>query len=160
MSPGIYSVLFYHSVQLLLSRRTSNYKLHLGLLTALFLLSTIHIALAYAWAFITDTGDTAIYELFSLKNPRRCSTSLRTPYPSTASESCSNSGALSHFVRLWTAPITLFQVFASKVSSHFGQGVVDDAFSAIADFIIVRGLCILFLIRTSTNSFGRSTDAT
>jgi hypothetical protein len=70
MSPGIYSVLFYHSVQLLLSRRTSNYKLHLGLLTALFLLSTIHIALAYAWAFITDTGDTAIYELFSLKNPR------------------------------------------------------------------------------------------
>jgi hypothetical protein len=70
MSPGIYSVLFYQSVQLLLSRRTSNYKLHLGLLTALFLLSTIHIALAYAWAFITDTGDTAIYELFSLKNPR------------------------------------------------------------------------------------------
>ncbi|KAJ7347528.1 hypothetical protein DFH08DRAFT_868202 [Mycena albidolilacea] len=67
---GIYSVLFYHSVQLLLSRRTSNYKLHLGWLTTLFLLSTIHIALAYAWAFITDTGDNAIYELFSLKNPR------------------------------------------------------------------------------------------
>ncbi|KAJ7444485.1 hypothetical protein FB451DRAFT_1413166 [Mycena latifolia] len=35
----------------------------------LFLLSTIHIALAYTWAFITDGGDAAIYELFSLKNP-------------------------------------------------------------------------------------------
>ncbi|KAJ7816062.1 hypothetical protein B0H14DRAFT_1397607 [Mycena olivaceomarginata] len=66
---GIYSVLFYQSVQVLLSRRTPNYKLHLGWMTTLFLLSTIHIALAYAWAFITDTADTAIYELFSLKNP-------------------------------------------------------------------------------------------
>ncbi|KAJ7914754.1 hypothetical protein B0H13DRAFT_2459434 [Mycena leptocephala] len=37
---------------------------------SLFLLSTIHIALAYAWAFITDgAGSTAIYELFSLRNP-------------------------------------------------------------------------------------------
>ncbi|KAJ7882626.1 hypothetical protein B0H14DRAFT_2565309 [Mycena olivaceomarginata] len=69
MNAGIYSVLFYQSVQVLLSRRTPNYKLHLGWMTTLFLLSTIHIALAYAWAFITDTADTAIYELFSLKNP-------------------------------------------------------------------------------------------
>ena len=35
----------------------------------LFVLSTIHIALVYAWAFITDTADTAIYESLSLKNP-------------------------------------------------------------------------------------------
>ncbi|KAJ7925566.1 hypothetical protein B0H13DRAFT_2314364 [Mycena leptocephala] len=35
----------------------------------LFVLSTIHIALMYTWAFITDTADIAIYELFSLKNP-------------------------------------------------------------------------------------------
>ncbi|KAJ7846552.1 hypothetical protein B0H13DRAFT_2362917 [Mycena leptocephala] len=35
----------------------------------LFLLSTIHIALAYTWAFITDRGQTGIYELFSLDNP-------------------------------------------------------------------------------------------
>jgi hypothetical protein len=69
MNAGIYSVLFYQSVQVLLSRRTPNYKLHLGWMTTLFLLSTIHIALAYAWAFITDTADTAIYELFSLSNP-------------------------------------------------------------------------------------------
>ncbi|KAJ6557651.1 hypothetical protein B0H19DRAFT_1148279 [Mycena capillaripes] len=38
-------------------------------MVVLFFLSTLHIALAYAWAFITDTADTAIYELFSLKNP-------------------------------------------------------------------------------------------
>ncbi|KAJ7868121.1 hypothetical protein B0H13DRAFT_2351614 [Mycena leptocephala] len=36
---------------------------------ARYILSTIHIALVYTWAFITDTVDTAIYELFSLKNP-------------------------------------------------------------------------------------------
>jgi hypothetical protein len=35
----------------------------------LFLLSTIHIALAYTWAFITDRAQTGIYELFSLDNP-------------------------------------------------------------------------------------------
>ncbi|KAF8155243.1 hypothetical protein K438DRAFT_1862840 [Mycena galopus ATCC 62051] len=66
---GIYSVLFYQAVQVLLSRRTPNYKFHLGWLTVLFVLSTIHMALAYSWAFITDTADTAIYELFSLQNP-------------------------------------------------------------------------------------------
>ncbi|KAJ7336773.1 hypothetical protein DFH08DRAFT_1017836, partial [Mycena albidolilacea] len=66
---GIYSVLFYQSVEVLLSRRRSNYKFHLACMIVLFFLSTLHIALAYAWAFITDTADTAIYELFSLKNP-------------------------------------------------------------------------------------------
>lgn len=35
----------------------------------LFLLSTIHIILAYTWAFITDRAQTGIYELFSLDNP-------------------------------------------------------------------------------------------
>ncbi|KAJ7884135.1 hypothetical protein B0H14DRAFT_2564522 [Mycena olivaceomarginata] len=73
MNSVIYSALFYQSVQLLLSRRISKHRLHLGWLTALFLLdlSTIHIALAYVWAliFTTDTADTAIYELFSLENP-------------------------------------------------------------------------------------------
>jgi hypothetical protein len=43
--------------------------LHLCGLTALFLLSTIHIVAAYAWAFITDTATTAIYEMLSLRNP-------------------------------------------------------------------------------------------
>ncbi|KAF7351542.1 Ras-GEF domain-containing protein [Mycena sanguinolenta] len=66
---GIYSVLFHQAVNVLLSRRRPNYKIHLFWLTVLFLLSTIHIALAYSWAFITDTADTAIYEVFSLKNP-------------------------------------------------------------------------------------------
>ncbi|KAJ6566511.1 hypothetical protein B0H19DRAFT_1138028 [Mycena capillaripes] len=66
---GIYSVLFYQSVQVLLSRRRPNYKFHLACMIVLFALSTIHIVLAYAWAFITDTADTAIYELFSLKDP-------------------------------------------------------------------------------------------
>ncbi|KAJ7142734.1 hypothetical protein C8R44DRAFT_866039 [Mycena epipterygia] len=35
----------------------------------LFLLSTIHISLAYTWAFITDRAQTGVYELFSLDNP-------------------------------------------------------------------------------------------
>jgi len=38
-------------------------------MTLLFLLSTIHITLAYAWAFITDRAQTGIYEVFSLDNP-------------------------------------------------------------------------------------------
>lgn len=52
-----------------MSRRRAYYKFHLGCLTALFLLSTIHIIAAYAWAFITDTAATAIYEILSLRNP-------------------------------------------------------------------------------------------
>ncbi|KAK7045025.1 hypothetical protein R3P38DRAFT_3389173 [Favolaschia claudopus] len=66
---GVYAVLFYQSVNVLVSRRTPNYRFHLACMSALFLLSTIHISLAYTWAFITDTADTAIYEVFSLKNP-------------------------------------------------------------------------------------------
>ncbi|KAJ7916340.1 hypothetical protein B0H13DRAFT_1871234 [Mycena leptocephala] len=66
---GIYSVLFCQSVHVLLSRRRANYKFHLACMIVLFLLSTIHVALAYAWAFITDTGDAAIYEFASWANP-------------------------------------------------------------------------------------------
>ncbi|KAF7343974.1 Rtt106 domain-containing protein [Mycena venus] len=66
---GIYCALFVQSVQVLLSRRRAHYRLHLGGLTTLFLLSTIHIVAAYAWAFITDNATTAIYELISLRNP-------------------------------------------------------------------------------------------
>ncbi|KAJ7851769.1 hypothetical protein B0H13DRAFT_1904926 [Mycena leptocephala] len=66
---GIYSVLFFQSVQVLCSRRKAHYKFHLGCMILLFLLSTIHIALAYTWAFITDRAQTGIYELFSLDNP-------------------------------------------------------------------------------------------
>ncbi|KAJ7437889.1 hypothetical protein B0H11DRAFT_2106082 [Mycena galericulata] len=66
---GIYSALFVQSVQVLLKRRRIHYKLHLCGLTALFLLSTIHIIAAYTWAFITDTATSAIYELLSLRNP-------------------------------------------------------------------------------------------
>ncbi|KAJ6529729.1 hypothetical protein B0H19DRAFT_1193150 [Mycena capillaripes] len=66
---GIYLVLFCQSVQVLLSRRRANYKVHLACMSVLFLLSTIHVALAYAWAFITDTGDAAIYEFASWTNP-------------------------------------------------------------------------------------------
>jgi len=62
-------VLFIQSAQVLLSRRRAHYKFHLGCLATLFLLSTIHIAAAYAWAFITDTATTAIYEVLSLRNP-------------------------------------------------------------------------------------------
>jgi hypothetical protein len=68
-TPGIYSVLFCQSVHVLLSRRRANYKFHLACMIVLFLLSTIHVALAYAWAFITDTGDAAIYEFNSWANP-------------------------------------------------------------------------------------------
>ncbi|KAJ7190176.1 hypothetical protein GGX14DRAFT_483660 [Mycena pura] len=66
---GIYLVLFLQSVQSLLSRRCASYKFHLGCMTLLFLLSTIHVIIAWAWAFTTDTATTAIYEVFSLKNP-------------------------------------------------------------------------------------------
>ncbi|KAK6995718.1 ras-GEF domain-containing protein [Favolaschia claudopus] len=68
-STRVYAVLFYQSVNVLVSRRRPHYRYHLACMSALFLLSTIHISLAYTWAFITDTADTAIYELFSLKNP-------------------------------------------------------------------------------------------
>ncbi|KAJ7037675.1 hypothetical protein C8F04DRAFT_1092029 [Mycena alexandri] len=66
---GIYTVLFYQAVYILLSRRTQHYKYHLACLSILFGLSTLHVALAWGWAFLTDHGDMAIYELFSLKNP-------------------------------------------------------------------------------------------
>jgi len=36
----------------------------------LFVLSTIHIGLAYTWAFITDRAQTAIYEVFTLDSPQ------------------------------------------------------------------------------------------
>ncbi|KAJ6560227.1 hypothetical protein B0H19DRAFT_1069903 [Mycena capillaripes] len=65
----IYSALFIQSVQILLSRRRPHQKLHLCGLTVLFLLSTIHIAAAYAWAFITDAATTGVYEIISLRNP-------------------------------------------------------------------------------------------
>ncbi|KAJ7800987.1 hypothetical protein B0H14DRAFT_1683529 [Mycena olivaceomarginata] len=66
---GVYSALFFQSVQVLYTRRTPNYKLHLGCIITLFVLSTIHIMIAYAWAFITDTADFAIYEVFTFQNP-------------------------------------------------------------------------------------------
>jgi len=66
---GIYSVLFVQAVQVLLSQRRQFYKIHLGCMIVLFLLSTTHIIIAYVWAFTTDTATTAIYEVFSLKNP-------------------------------------------------------------------------------------------
>ncbi|KAJ6527406.1 hypothetical protein B0H19DRAFT_1275220 [Mycena capillaripes] len=55
---GIYSVLFFQSCRVLWAQRRPNFKFHLGCMISLFLLSTIHITLAYAW-----------YELFSLRNP-------------------------------------------------------------------------------------------
>ncbi|KAJ7228073.1 hypothetical protein C8J57DRAFT_1583587, partial [Mycena rebaudengoi] len=66
---GIYSALFFQSVQVLCSRRKVHYKFHLGCMILLFLLSAIHIALAYTWAFVTDRAQTGIYEVFSLSNP-------------------------------------------------------------------------------------------
>ncbi|KAJ7054214.1 hypothetical protein C8F01DRAFT_1259959 [Mycena amicta] len=62
---GIYSALFVQSTQVLLTRRRVNYKLYLVCLSTLFLLSTIHIVAAYAWAFITDTATTGIYEVLA-----------------------------------------------------------------------------------------------
>ncbi|KAJ7728198.1 hypothetical protein B0H16DRAFT_243889 [Mycena metata] len=66
---GVYSVLFFQSVHILLSRRRHKYKFYLICMITLFLLSTLHIALSWAWAIITDTADTAIYEVISLENP-------------------------------------------------------------------------------------------
>ncbi|KAJ7578126.1 hypothetical protein C8J56DRAFT_1170490 [Mycena floridula] len=54
---------------MLSTRKRPHYKFHLGCMIVLFLLSTIHITLAFAWAFITDGGDFGVYELFSLKRP-------------------------------------------------------------------------------------------
>ncbi|KAJ7884195.1 hypothetical protein B0H14DRAFT_1403096 [Mycena olivaceomarginata] len=76
---GIYSVLFYQSVQVLLSRRTPNYKLHLGWMTTLFLLSTIHIALAYAWAFITDNRRHRDIRAVLLEESAACALPPRRP---------------------------------------------------------------------------------
>ncbi|KAJ6582710.1 hypothetical protein DFH09DRAFT_1145761 [Mycena vulgaris] len=69
VTSGVYSVLFFQSVHVLCTHKRANYKFNLACMIVLFLLSTIHIALAYAWAFITDGADAAIYELYSLKNP-------------------------------------------------------------------------------------------
>ncbi|KAJ7190174.1 hypothetical protein GGX14DRAFT_408214 [Mycena pura] len=66
---AIYAVLFFQSVQSLLSRRCANYKFHLGCMIVLFLLSTIHVVIAWAWAFVTDTATTAVFEVFSLQYP-------------------------------------------------------------------------------------------
>ncbi|KAF7364218.1 Rtt106 domain-containing protein [Mycena sanguinolenta] len=66
---GVYSALFFQSLQVLYTRRTPNYRFHLGCLITLFVLSTIHIMIASTWASITDTADFAIYEVFTLKNP-------------------------------------------------------------------------------------------
>ncbi|KAF7339171.1 Rtt106 domain-containing protein [Mycena venus] len=66
---GVYFPLFFQSVHILLSRRRHNYKFYLICMITLFLLSSLHIALAWAWAFITDTADTAIYEVISLNDP-------------------------------------------------------------------------------------------
>jgi hypothetical protein len=64
----VYSTLFFQSVHILLSRRRHKYKFYLICMITLFLLSTLHIALSWAWAFITDTADTAIYEVISLED--------------------------------------------------------------------------------------------
>ncbi|KAF7364223.1 Rtt106 domain-containing protein [Mycena sanguinolenta] len=66
---GVYSALFFQSLQVLYTRRTPNRKIHLGCIITLFVLSTIHITIAYTWASITDTADFAIYELFTLRSP-------------------------------------------------------------------------------------------
>ncbi|KAJ7682632.1 hypothetical protein DFH06DRAFT_1161709 [Mycena polygramma] len=66
---GVYSAFFFQSVQVLYNRRSPNYKLHLGCIITLFVLSTIHITIAYAWASVTDTADFAIYEVFTLQTP-------------------------------------------------------------------------------------------
>ncbi|KAJ7054144.1 hypothetical protein C8F01DRAFT_1164088 [Mycena amicta] len=65
----VYSSLFFQCIQILYSHRRPNYKLHLGCMFALYFLSTVHIVLAYTWAFITDTADKAIYEVFTLQKP-------------------------------------------------------------------------------------------
>ncbi|KAJ7655880.1 hypothetical protein B0H17DRAFT_1098788 [Mycena rosella] len=66
---GVYSVLFFQSVHILYTHKRKNFKFNLGCMIVLFLLSTIHIALAWTWAFITDRAQTAIYEVYSLDKP-------------------------------------------------------------------------------------------
>ncbi|KAJ7133775.1 hypothetical protein C8R46DRAFT_1362322 [Mycena filopes] len=66
---GVYAALFSQSIHILLTHRPRHHKLHLACMITLFALSTLHVALAWAWAFLTDHGATAIYELFSLEDP-------------------------------------------------------------------------------------------
>ncbi|KAF7326288.1 Ras-GEF domain-containing protein [Mycena kentingensis (nom. inval.)] len=66
---GVYSVLFSQAMHILLSRRRPNYKLHIAAMCALFLLSTLHVLVAWAWAFTTDTATTGIYAVFTLSDP-------------------------------------------------------------------------------------------
>ncbi|KAF7313887.1 Ras-GEF domain-containing protein [Mycena chlorophos] len=66
---GIYSTLFIQCLQLLYRNRRAHYKLYLGVMCALYFLSTVHIVLAFTWASITDTADSGIYEVFTLKQP-------------------------------------------------------------------------------------------
>ncbi|KAF7316005.1 Ras-GEF domain-containing protein [Mycena indigotica] len=68
---GIYAILLGQAFHILLSRQraTSKVSWHFPAICALFLLSTLHIIIAWTWAFTTDTAATAIYEVFSLDNP-------------------------------------------------------------------------------------------
>ncbi|KAF7293171.1 Ras-GEF domain-containing protein [Mycena chlorophos] len=69
LSFGIYTSLFVQCLHLLYHTRRAHYRLYLSAMCALYLLSTLHIVLAFTWAAITDTADYAIYEVFSLKQP-------------------------------------------------------------------------------------------
>ncbi|KAF7315994.1 Ras-GEF domain-containing protein [Mycena indigotica] len=68
---AIYSILLIQALHILLSRQRASAKVswHLPAMCALFLLSTLHITVAWTWAFTTDTATTAIYEVFSLTYP-------------------------------------------------------------------------------------------
>ncbi|KAF7303830.1 Rtt106 domain-containing protein [Mycena indigotica] len=68
--PGVYSSLFFQCIQILFSHRRANYRLHLGCMFALYFLSTVHLVLAYTWAFLGATNSAfPIYEIFTLKDP-------------------------------------------------------------------------------------------
>ncbi|KAF7313900.1 Rtt106 domain-containing protein [Mycena chlorophos] len=77
ISFGVYSGLFFQCLQILYKRRgrhrhgqiDTNFKLYLGVMCALYSLSTFQIVLAYTWAGITDVADSAIYEVFTLEQP-------------------------------------------------------------------------------------------
>ncbi|CAK5276367.1 unnamed protein product [Mycena citricolor] len=66
----VYTALFLRALTVLTARqRRAHMRTHLACISALFLLSTIHIVCAYVWALIADRGATAVYSLFSLKVP-------------------------------------------------------------------------------------------
>ncbi|KAJ7590718.1 hypothetical protein C8J56DRAFT_1046966 [Mycena floridula] len=64
---GVYSILFFLALHILCSRKRPNYKFHLSCIVPLYALTSVHMALEYALAFMSDLGPSAVYEIVTFR---------------------------------------------------------------------------------------------